>query len=388
MVEHIINTGTAAQRARQASLVRLVQAGVDETSARRVILFSPDADQGHLEKALAGLTVPVEVHGASDPGAVETDPSALVVCNCVLERQSLKQIPGTIESLARLSSRALLLVRTRYAGEVVDGEDAHRALRNEAAWRQDLDSAYGAVWPLSCGIQGLCLFASWRPSPEFAQTFDAIKTGYKKRRVRQRRLTRVIGAIARLVRPAIRERAALDRLAGKRIALVGNAQSLIDRRYGTMIDAADVVVRCNRAIVVNGVSHGYRTDWLVTGLPLTYDSARARGIELVIWSSRSKRTMRNLPAWPALTGCLLLYADRRIERLRQMIGKVPSTGMKAIDLLLAADCRRLDVYGFDFAQSASASEPTGSMSADHDFIAEAKIVRQWASQDKRLTLHE
>ena len=388
MIKRIKHTSTGAQRARQASLVRLVQASVDETGAQRVILFSPDADRGRLKHALAGLTVPVAAHGASLPGAVETDPSALVVCNCVLERQSLKQIPDTIDALARLSSHALLLVRTRYAGEVVDGEDAHRALRNEAAWRQDLAGAYGAIWPLACGMQGLCLFVSWCPSPAFIRTFDAIKTGYRNRRVRQRRLTRAIGAVARFLRPPISERAALARLAGKRIALVGNAQSLIDRRYGTMIDAADVVVRCNRAIVVNGVSHGYRTDWLVTGLPLTYDSARARGIELVIWSSRSKRTMRNLPAWPAFAGCLLLYADRRIARLRQMIGKVPSTGMKAIDLLLAADCRQLDVYGFDFAQSASASEPTGSMSADHDFIAEAKIVRQWASQDKRLTLHE
>ena len=388
MVESIKNTITAAQRARQASLVRLVQACVEDIRAQRVILFSPASDQGRLENALAGLTVPVQAHGTSQLGVVEIDPSALIVCNCVLERQSLNQIPGTIEALARLSSYALLLVRTRYAGEVVNGQDAHRALRNEAAWRHDLASAYGVVWRLSCGIQGLCLFASWCPSLAFAQTFDAIKTGYIKRRVRQRRLTRVIGTIARLLRPPIRERVVLNRLAGKRIALVGNAQSLTDRRYGMMIDAADVVVRCNRAIVVNGVSHGYRTDWLVTGLPLTLGSARARGIELVIWSSRSRRTMRNLPAWPALTGCLLLYPDRRIESLRRMIGKVPSTGMKAIDLLLAADCRQLDVYGFDFAQSASASEPMGVMSADHDFIAEARIVRRLACEDTRLSLHE
>ena len=124
MIKRIKHTSTGAQRARQASLVRLVQASVDETGAQRVILFSPDADQGRLEDTLAGLTVPVAGHGASLPGAVETDPSALVVCNCVLERQSLKQIPDTIDALARLSSHALLLVRTRYAGEVVDGEES------------------------------------------------------------------------------------------------------------------------------------------------------------------------------------------------------------------------------------------------------------------------
>lgn len=44
-------------------------------------------------------------------------------------------------------------------------------------------------------------------------------------------------------------------LIDKSVAVVGNAQHLFERRYGTEIDSHDVVVRINRAAMLLSKSH-------------------------------------------------------------------------------------------------------------------------------------
>lgn len=61
------------------------------------------------------------------------------------------------------------------------------------------------------------------------------------------------GALQRLSAP---QSAVLGDLAGKRIALVGNARALADTRHGAQIDAADLVIRINRAPIPSAESHG------------------------------------------------------------------------------------------------------------------------------------
>jgi hypothetical protein len=50
-------------------------------------------------------------------------------------------------------------------------------------------------------------------------------------------------------------------IAGKSIAVVGNAQSLFDAEFGTEIDAHDIVIRLNKGFVKSPLAQGHRTDF-------------------------------------------------------------------------------------------------------------------------------
>ena len=51
-----------------------------------------------------------------------------------------------------------------------------------------------------------------------------------------------------------------DYLQGKTISLVGNAQSLLEKEQGELIDSSDIVMRINRGYPVNFKSHGVKTN--------------------------------------------------------------------------------------------------------------------------------
>ena len=51
-----------------------------------------------------------------------------------------------------------------------------------------------------------------------------------------------------------------DYLQGKTISLVGNAQSLLEKEQGELIDSSDIVMRINRGYPVHFKSHGVKTN--------------------------------------------------------------------------------------------------------------------------------
>ena len=61
----------------------------------------------------------------------------------------------------------------------------------------------------------------------------------------------------------------LGLLAGRSVALVGNARALSEGSCGAQIEACDIVFRLKRAPIPSPVSHGVRTDWLATSMPIT-----------------------------------------------------------------------------------------------------------------------
>ena len=172
-------------------------------------------------------------------------------------------------------------------------------------------------------------------------------------------------------------------LEGKRVALIGNARSLAQARHGTTIDAADVVIRINRAPMPAPESHGTRTDWLALAVRLE-DAELARiAPRRILWMSPKRKRLGYRIAQGA---GFYLHPLADYHALRDRLAAPPSTGAMMIDLLLRADLARLTLFGFDFFASQSLSGRRTAAQVPHDFGAEAAWVADLQRRDARLTV--
>ncbi|WEF24309.1 glycosyltransferase family 29 protein [Paracoccus sp. S3-43] len=175
----------------------------------------------------------------------------------------------------------------------------------------------------------------------------------------------------------------LAELAGKTVALIGNARSLAETRHGAAIDAADLVIRINRAPMPSAYSHGTRTDWLALAVRLADADLARLAPRRVLWMSPKRKRL----GWRIAHGeGFYLHPLADYHALKDRLAAPPTTGAMMIDLALRSGLASLTLYGFDFFASQSLS---GSRTADqvpHDFGAEAAWVADMQRRDGRLIL--
>ena len=197
-------------------------------------------------------------------------------------------------------------------------------------------------------------------------------------------LARTLRDEAALAALSVPQRDLLAALDGRRVALVGNARALAATRHGAAIDAADLVIRINRAPMPARASHGVRTDWLAlaTSLPGADRDRIAPG--RVLWMSPKRKRLD----WrTARAPGFYLHPLSDYRALKTRLAAPPTTGALMIDLCLRSGLARLDLYGFDFFASQSLSGRRTAADVPHDFDAEAGWVRAQARSDPRLHLN-
>lgn len=176
----------------------------------------------------------------------------------------------------------------------------------------------------------------------------------------------------------------LAEVAGKTVALVGNARALAETRSGAQIDAADLVIRINRAPMPSPESHGTRADWLALATRLP-DTDRAHiGAERILWMSPKRKRLD----WRSATSPgFYLHPLPDYQALARAIGAPPTTGAMMIDLLARSDMARLDLYGFDFFASLSLSGRRTADQVPHDFKGESDWATRLMRADRRICRH-
>lgn len=196
-------------------------------------------------------------------------------------------------------------------------------------------------------------------------------------------LARTLRNEAALQRFSASETEVMDSLAGRTVALVGNARSLTEGRRGTEIDAANLVIRINRAPIPTNESHGTRTDILGLATSITAkDLARIRPNRTLWMSHKRKR----LP-WEVVRSVgFHLPSLATFHRLQDRLGAPPSTGLLMIDLLARSEAREVALYGFDFFTSLSLSGRRNAAQVPHDFAAEHRFVEGLLAEDARFHL--
>ena len=196
-------------------------------------------------------------------------------------------------------------------------------------------------------------------------------------------LARTLRREAPLAALSLSEDALLARFATERIALVGNARSLSGTSFGEEIDAADLVIRLNRAPMPAPESHGTRTDALALATSIKAEALDRLSPRLTLWMSHKRK---RLPWHVATRRGFYLHPLEDHADLKRRLGASPSTGLMMIDLLARSRAAGVTLYGFDFFASLSL---TGSRTADrvpHDFAAEAAFVRDLLQRDPRFGL--
>ena len=172
-------------------------------------------------------------------------------------------------------------------------------------------------------------------------------------------------------------------LAGKRVALVGNARALAGTTYGPDIDASDLVIRINLAPMPYAETHGTRTDWLALATRLKQPDRQRIDPDRILWMSPKRK---RLDWQTARSPGFYLHPLADYEALKDQLGAPPTTGAMMIDLLLRSDLTALTLYGFDFFSSQSLSGSRRADQVPHDFGSEADWVQSLASRDPRLRL--
>lgn len=197
-------------------------------------------------------------------------------------------------------------------------------------------------------------------------------------------LARLTGNEAALESLSLPIEVLMEELAGKSVALVGNATGLATKDQGVAIDSADLVIRINSAPIPDARSHGSRTDWIALSTPIPTATLQARAPHRILWMTRKrKRLSFALATRPGF------YLNRRadVAALRDAIGGPPTTGLMMIDLLARSPASKVSLYGFDFFASLSLSGRRTAAQVPHDFAAERAFVEALIARDSRFTLN-
>jgi hypothetical protein len=256
------------------------------------------------------------------------------------------------------------------------GDSISQRLLSADAWRETIERAFGAAMLIShVDDNAVAIVAAFGLSAAHIRRL-AMRRRLEKRR---RKLLALIDRPRRALALKRRRLSTLDdlaaALAGRSIAIVGNARGLASAAEGAAIDAHDIVLRFNAAPIASARSHGRRTDWLATSMPIERELAEERQVERILWLTQKRDS---LPLWLARGPALPLFlADAALyAAIQQATGLArPSTGAMAIALIdRLGSARTVTLYGFDFFASLSLSGTQTAATTPHDFAGEARYV--------------
>lgn len=153
---------------------------------------------------------------------------------------------------------------------------------------------------------------------------------------------------------------------GQSVAIVGNSVNILKQNYGSLIDAHDRVIRFNKGWPDrNPAALGSRTNYLFLACTLTNAELQRFG--------NCTTTIKRSPLCKNTCAYSVEAQDRR--QLKQGSSQ-PSTGFIAINLALAADAKKISLFGFDFFKSPTYyNEP--NYKTLHNGFAEAHKVLEY-----------
>ena len=154
---------------------------------------------------------------------------------------------------------------------------------------------------------------------------------------------------------------------GKNVAIVGNAQSLFEKRYGEDIDDNDFIIRFNKGFITSPECQGTRTNFLILACPLSRKEIDSYGAEFVANRSESSSYGNKVP-----------YTLGNIERqnMKNFLGAQPSTGFMAVDIALFFDAKTINLYGFDWEETPTFYNPKDYKTL-HNYKKEKEIIMEY-----------
>ena len=170
-----------------------------------------------------------------------------------------------------------------------------------------------------------------------------------------------------------------DRCVGKRIAIVGNASSLLEKNQGEEIDGHDIVIRFNKGFPSKAV--GLHTDFLFLACTLTEEELhKYRHYNRNCWTIKRSNLCRNICTFDLHPSDRIRFAqvpNATVRAERHGLKSQASTGFIAIQFALSTACKSIDLYGFDFFKTDTYYNPEGYKTL-HNGDKEAEKVLEYA----------
>jgi hypothetical protein len=167
---------------------------------------------------------------------------------------------------------------------------------------------------------------------------------------------------------------------GKTVALVGNAQSLFNKEYGAEIDNHEVVVRLNKAAMLYTEFEAEKTHGKKTNVWIFWNAGEYKS-QFVKHPHVKKMHAGHQARFDAnLKHVDFTYPNiPNYELLRRKSGNHnnPTTGFIAIDWITSCSPKSLDIYGFDWKDTPTFTDPRRirDKGCPHDFETERKYIR-------------
>ena len=165
----------------------------------------------------------------------------------------------------------------------------------------------------------------------------------------------------------------------KRVAIVGNAESLFDQPHGYFIDGHDTVCRMNLGwLTPKAESSGVKTDLIFMSPPALFIKKQGYPREGKIIHATSKD--RDQFANQGFEGLPITF-NNECERI---LGCRPSTGSLVIWYAINAGCKEIDVLGFDFKATKTFyhSRPKPAITEKHDYVIEKEFLLSLQEEGK------
>lgn len=159
-----------------------------------------------------------------------------------------------------------------------------------------------------------------------------------------------------------------ERIEGKSVAIVGNAQSIFNKKYGTKIDKADFVIRFNRGFIKAPKSQGTKTNLLILACELTKEERDSFHADYV--ANRSGHYVNEVD---------FTIGNEERAKMSNYIGSQPSTGFMAIDICLFFGAKSIDLYGFDWEKTKTFYNQEGYQT-QHNYAKEQEIIKEYADK--------
>ncbi len=179
----------------------------------------------------------------------------------------------------------------------------------------------------------------------------------------------------------------------KTVAIVGNATSLLGKKYGKQIDSHDIVIRFNRGYIINEEAQGVKTTVWASSLYIDELELKQKfpGINHIIWLTPKLSLMKEYSL--NVKKRMIIYPFLEWFKLyKRMNNTRPTSGAMLIDFLVNnVNFSSIDIYGFDFFRTNSFYNTTrlNSLIADspHKFNQEEVYLRNLITEKERIKIN-
>lgn len=168
--------------------------------------------------------------------------------------------------------------------------------------------------------------------------------------------------------------ALLNNIKGRRIAIVGNAKSIFDKKNGELIDNHDFIIRFNRGFIEMPSSQGTKTTMVMLAINMEPEKLSLYNAKWIVNRSNHYDNRVNY---------IIPNPDR--QRMRDKLGSQPSTGFMAIDLCLYAGAKSIDLFGFDGEKTPTFYNDPNYVT-QHNYSKEQELIHLY-EKSKLLTIY-